>query len=119
MKFKNRSKEALLGRIFDLGVRKGHTILIWGYAEGYNFDLGIRRAGTKRLRTPGLRYSIFLTSARRYLLNSHVGCQPLLFFCTIHKKILMRHFSTVSTCTYTKVRLHKRCFSLALLTRMF
>jgi hypothetical protein len=25
-----------------LGVRKGGTILIWGYAEGYNFDLGVR-----------------------------------------------------------------------------
>jgi hypothetical protein len=35
---KKRSKEALLGRIFDLGVREGHIILIWGYAEGYNFD---------------------------------------------------------------------------------
>ena len=34
---KTRSKEALLGRIFDLGVREGHAILIWGYAEGYNF----------------------------------------------------------------------------------
>jgi hypothetical protein len=32
-----------LGRIFDLGVREGHTILIWRYAEGYNFDLGVRR----------------------------------------------------------------------------
>jgi hypothetical protein len=39
---KKRSKESLLGRIFDLGVRKGYTILIWGYAEGYNFDLGAR-----------------------------------------------------------------------------
>jgi len=32
-----------LGRIFDLGVRKGHSILILGYAEGYNFDLGVRK----------------------------------------------------------------------------
>ncbi len=31
---KKHSKEALLGRIFDLGVREGHAILIWGYAEG-------------------------------------------------------------------------------------
>jgi hypothetical protein len=34
--------EAYLGRIFYLGVRKGDTILIWGYAEGYNYDLGVR-----------------------------------------------------------------------------
>jgi hypothetical protein len=27
---KNHSKEAHLGRNFDLGVREGHTILIWG-----------------------------------------------------------------------------------------
>jgi hypothetical protein len=26
---------------FYLGVHKGDTILIWGYAEGYNFDLGV------------------------------------------------------------------------------
>jgi hypothetical protein len=25
-----------------LGVRKGGTSLMWGYAEGYNFDLGVR-----------------------------------------------------------------------------
>jgi hypothetical protein len=30
-----------MNRLFDLGVRKGGTILIWGYAEGYNFDLGV------------------------------------------------------------------------------
>ncbi len=30
-----------MGRIFYLGVRKEDTILIWGYAEGYNFDLGV------------------------------------------------------------------------------
>jgi hypothetical protein len=40
--FKKMLKEALLGRIFDLGVRVGHIILIWGYPEGYNFDLGVR-----------------------------------------------------------------------------
>ncbi len=39
-KFKKCSKEALLDRSFDLGVRKGHTILIWGYSEG--FDLGLQ-----------------------------------------------------------------------------
>ena len=44
-----------MGRIFDLGVREAHTILIWGYAEGFNFDLGY--TGTKRLRTPGLEHS--------------------------------------------------------------
>jgi hypothetical protein len=33
--------EAHLGRIFYLEVHKGDTILIWGYAEWYNFDLGV------------------------------------------------------------------------------
>jgi hypothetical protein len=32
----------ILGRINDLGVREGDTVLIWGYAEGYNPDLGVR-----------------------------------------------------------------------------
>ena len=40
---KNHSKESNMGRIFDLGVRKRATILIWGYAEGYSFDLGVRQ----------------------------------------------------------------------------
>ncbi len=40
--FKNDSKQVYLGRIIDLGVREGDTILIWGYAEGYNPDLGVR-----------------------------------------------------------------------------
>jgi hypothetical protein len=39
---KNDSKQVYLGRIIDLGVREGDTILIWGYAEGYNPDLGVR-----------------------------------------------------------------------------
>ncbi len=39
---KNHSNEAYVGRIFYLGVREGDTSLIWGYAEGYNFDLGVR-----------------------------------------------------------------------------
>jgi hypothetical protein len=39
-----------MGRIFDLGVRKGHTILNWGYAEGYNFDLGVR--GYQKVEKP-------------------------------------------------------------------
>ncbi len=39
--FKNNSKQVYLGRIIDLGVRKGGTILIWGYTEGYNPDLGV------------------------------------------------------------------------------
>ena len=47
---KNNSKEALLGRIFDLGVREGHTILIWGYAEGYKFALGVR--GYQKVENP-------------------------------------------------------------------
>ncbi len=41
--FKNHSKGERLGRIFDLGVCQGDTILIWGYAEGYIFDLGVRQ----------------------------------------------------------------------------
>ena len=40
--FKNDSKQVYLGRIIDLGVHEGDTILIWGYAEGYNPDLGVR-----------------------------------------------------------------------------
>jgi len=36
-----------------LGVRKGHTILIWGYAEGYNFDLGVR--GYQKVENPWSR----------------------------------------------------------------
>ncbi len=30
------------GRIFDLGVREVDAILIWGYAEEYTPDLGVR-----------------------------------------------------------------------------
>jgi hypothetical protein len=29
------------GYNFDLGVHPGSTILIWGYAEEYNFDFGV------------------------------------------------------------------------------
>jgi hypothetical protein len=42
-----------LGRIFDLGVREGHIFLIWGYAEEYNFDLGVR--GYQKVENPWLR----------------------------------------------------------------
>ncbi len=35
------SKEGKFGGIFDLGVRKWDTIVIWGYAEGLKFDLGV------------------------------------------------------------------------------
>ncbi len=42
-----------MGRIFDLGVREGHTILIWGYAEGFNFDLGVR--GYQKVENPWSR----------------------------------------------------------------
>ncbi len=44
--FKNHTKQVYLGRIFDMGVHKGGTILIWGYAS------------TKRLRTPDLKQYI-------------------------------------------------------------
>ncbi len=40
--FINHSKQVYLGRIFDLGVCEGDTILIWGDTEGYNPDLGVR-----------------------------------------------------------------------------
>jgi hypothetical protein len=49
-KLKNCPKEALLGRIFDLGVCEGHIILIWGYAEGKHFDLGVR--GYQKIENP-------------------------------------------------------------------
>ena len=32
-----------MGIMFDQGVRKRGPILIWGYAERYNFDLGVRK----------------------------------------------------------------------------
>jgi hypothetical protein len=32
-----------MGIMFDHGVRKRGPILIWGYAERYNFDLGVRK----------------------------------------------------------------------------
>ncbi len=38
---KTHTYEAYLGRIFQLGVREGDTNLIWGYAEGNSFDLGV------------------------------------------------------------------------------
>jgi hypothetical protein len=47
---KKNSKEALLGRIFDLGVREEHTILVWGYAEVYDFDFGVR--GYQKVENP-------------------------------------------------------------------
>jgi hypothetical protein len=40
---KNLPKETHLGRIFDLGICKLETTLTWGYAEGYNFCLGVRK----------------------------------------------------------------------------
>jgi hypothetical protein len=47
---KTHLKEDLLGRIFDLGVREGYTILIWGYAEGYNFSLQV--LGYQKIENP-------------------------------------------------------------------
>jgi hypothetical protein len=41
--FKNHPKQVYFGRIFDLGVREGGKILIWGYAEGYNPDQGVHK----------------------------------------------------------------------------
>ncbi len=54
---KTHSKEAHLGRIFDLGVCKKDTALIWGCAEETFLIWGY--ASTKRLRTPAL-WHIFL-----------------------------------------------------------
>jgi len=51
---KFHSKEAHLGRIFDLGVRKKDTTLVWGYAEEIFLIRGY--ASTKKLRTPGIDY---------------------------------------------------------------
>jgi hypothetical protein len=52
------SKEALLAMIFYLGLREGHTILIWGYAEGYNFDLGVR--GYQKVKNPCFIVFVFM-----------------------------------------------------------
>ncbi len=43
---------AHLGGIFYLRVRKRDTILIWGYAEGYNLDWTV--CDYHKLRTPAL-----------------------------------------------------------------
>jgi hypothetical protein len=40
---KKHPKEDYMGIMFDQGVRKRGPILIWGYAERYNFDLGVRK----------------------------------------------------------------------------
>jgi hypothetical protein len=40
---KTHTNEVYLGRIFYLGVRKEDTNLIWGYPEGYYFDLGVHK----------------------------------------------------------------------------
>ena len=40
---KKHLKEDYMGIMFDHGVRKRGPILIWGYAERYNFDLGVRK----------------------------------------------------------------------------
>jgi len=39
---RRKYQQLCMGRPYDLGVRKGGTILLWGYAEGYNFDFGVR-----------------------------------------------------------------------------
>ncbi len=41
--YKKHLKEDYMGIIFDQGVRKRGPILIWGYPERYNFDLGVRK----------------------------------------------------------------------------
>jgi hypothetical protein len=40
---KKHPNEAYLGRIFHLGVPIEDTSLILGYAEGYYFDVGVRK----------------------------------------------------------------------------
>ncbi len=47
---KKSSKEARLGRFFDLGVREGHITLICGYAEVYNLYLGV--CGYQNVESP-------------------------------------------------------------------
>jgi hypothetical protein len=39
---KTHYNKSFLRRIFYLGVREEDASLIWGYAEGYNFDVGVR-----------------------------------------------------------------------------
>ncbi len=39
------------------GVRKGDTTLIWGYAESYNSDLGVREY--QKVENPWDRWSVF------------------------------------------------------------
>ncbi len=60
-----------MGRIFDLGVRKGHTILIWGYAKGFNFDLGVR--GYQKVENP-----CFTIPASSLLLNNLTFGLPMI-----------------------------------------
>ncbi len=77
--FKNHSSQVYLGRIFDLGVHKRVTILIWGYAKGIQFWFGGTQRGTipiwgyvstKRLRTPGLSfYNYYRVTIKFYKYN--------------------------------------------------
>jgi hypothetical protein len=64
--FKKHSKQVNLGIIFDWGVREEDTILIWGYAEEYNPDLGVREY--KKVENPCTRpwllaYKFLLTQS--------------------------------------------------------
>ncbi len=65
--FKNYSKQVNLGRIFVLGVREEDTILIWGYAERYNPDLGVREY--KKVENPCPM--LFIKNVLLYVIISH------------------------------------------------
>ena len=64
------SNEAYLGRIFYLGVREVDSILIWGYAEGYNFDLGVHKY--QKVEDPCLR----VNQIKTHCVFGHRGPKP-------------------------------------------
>jgi hypothetical protein len=62
--------EAYLGRLFYLGVREVDSILIWGYAEGYNFDLGVHKY--QKVEDPCLR----VNQIKTHCVFGHRGPKP-------------------------------------------
>ncbi len=55
---KMHSKQIYLGGIFDLGVHEGDTILIWGYADGFNPNLEVRVY--QKVENPWVGYIVFM-----------------------------------------------------------
>ncbi len=41
-----------MGKMFDLGVRKRGTVLIWGYADGCNFDFDLGAREYQKVENP-------------------------------------------------------------------